>query len=171
MALRSRTVVGEGVAPAGAAVNALMARNPPRDPSGDYVQPVWLGWQATGASAYRVWLSRQLPRVRNRARLEVACDIEGLSGSRLRGSIRPTGMMWLIVVIPGLLAVFGLTFLTAAAASVVRDPGQLGGLIFALLWYGILVAVVAQFLRAIRQTCDLLLGELSAAIGGPVVAE
>lgn len=33
-----------------------MSRNPPRDPSGDYVQPVWMAWQAAGPSSYRVWL-------------------------------------------------------------------------------------------------------------------
>jgi hypothetical protein len=172
MAVRSRAIVGEGANPAGAAVNVLISRVPPRTGSQDYVQPVWLAWQGLNASTYRVWLSQQLPRLRNRARLEVTCDIEGLAGSRLRGTIRPTGQMWMLVVVPAFLMGLGLLMLTGLVAAAIHHPADAeGGLLFFTSWFAVLLLICRQLLVQLRRTYEMLLSELSAAIGGWVVPE
>ncbi len=146
-----------------------MSRNPPADRSGDYVQPTWLAWQAADQSTYRVWLSRQLPRIRNRARLEAQCEISGAFRSSLRGTVRPTGQTWMLLLVPTFMLAIGGLILTAAVASAVADPVRgLQGAAFPAAWLAAVVFIFRSFLVAIRRTYEALVGELGFAIGGEV---
>jgi hypothetical protein len=169
MAIRSISITGEGAALPGNAVGMLMSRNPPADRVGDYVQPTWLAWQARDQSTYEVWLSRQLPRIRNRARLEARCEISGAFHSSLRGTVRPTGQTWMLLVVPLFMCGIGGLILLGLVHQVFTDPiGGLQGAAFPLAWLAAVVFIFRSFLLLLRRTYESLLAELSYAIGGEV---
>jgi hypothetical protein len=166
----SSEITGEGATLPDQAIGVLMARNPPRDLTGDYVQPCWLAWQARDPSSYQIWLSRQLPRIRNRAQLEVDCEITGSVRSSLHGQIRPTGQSRMLVAVPILMLSIGLFALVAVALTTISDPANGGqALVFVGAWLALLGFLCSRYLLAARRTYEALLGELEAAIGGTVV--